>query len=148
MSAPRQPTHELKGPFDTSLGVPIMTLVSIIIVASVALTGCATLQRSSAANTERLLTAAGFQMQPADTAEQQQVFGAMPANRLRNRPHGDSVEYWYADPTSCRCVYVGGPREYAAYQRLRTQQQNAQERLRIEENAINWAPWAHGYSEY
>jgi hypothetical protein len=125
-----------------------MKRVLLILAASVSLTGCATLQRSWAGNTEQLLAAAGFKMQLADTPEQQQQLAAMPAYRLSNQPKGDSVEYAYADPTTCKCVYVGGPKEYAAYQRLMTQQQNAQERLRIEENSINWAPWAPGYSGY
>ncbi len=109
-----------------------MKLVLLILAASVGLTGCAAIQRSQARDTEQLLAAAGFKMQLADTAERQQQLPAVPAYRLLNRTKGDGVEYTYADPTNYKCVYVGGPKEYAAYQRLMTEQQIAQE------NAMNW----------
>jgi len=35
----------------------------------------------------------------------------------------------------------GGSKEYSAYQRLVTEQQITQERLRAEEDAMNWALW-------
>ena len=116
-------------------------LVVLILAASVGVTGCAAIQRSRARDTEQLLAAAGFRMELADTAEQQQQLAAMPAYRLVNRTKGDGVEYTYADPTSCKCVYVGGSKEYAEYQRLITEQQIAQERIWAEENATNWRPW-------
>jgi uncharacterized protein YceK len=112
-----------------------MKLLLLILAASVGLTGCAAIQRSQARSTEHLLAAAGFRTQPADTAEQQQQIGAMPAYRLLNRAKGDGVEYTYADPTSCKCVYVGGPGEYSAYQRLMTERQIDQDRMWAEQDA-------------
>jgi hypothetical protein len=118
-----------------------MKLVVVILTVSAGFTGCAAIQRSQARDTEQLLAAAGFRMQLADTAEQQQQFAAMPAYRLVNRPKGDGVEYTYADPMSCKCVYVGGSKEYTEYQRLMTEQQIAQERIWAEENSMGWRPW-------
>jgi len=123
-----------------------MKLVLLILAASVGLTGCAALQRSWARDTEQLLAAAGFRMQLADTAERQQQLAAMPAYRLVNHPKGDGVEYTYADPTNCKCVYVGGSKEYAAYQRLVTEQQIAQDRIWAQDNTMNhWGWWGPGY---
>jgi hypothetical protein len=119
-------------------------LTFLILVATVGLTGCAAIQRSGARDTERLLAAAGFKMQPAGGAEQQQQLAAMKPYRLVSRPRGDGIEYTYADPTNCKCVYVGGSTEYSAYQRLVTEQQIAQERIWAEEDAMNWglgSPW-------
>lgn len=118
-----------------------MKLVLLILAASVGLTGCAAIQRSQARDTEQLLAAAGFKMQLADTAEQQQQLAAMPAYRLSNRPKGDGVEYTYADPTNCKCMYVGGSTEYTEYQRLMTEQQIAQDRIWAAEDAMNWGLW-------
>jgi len=122
-----------------------MKLVLLILAASVGLTGCAAIQRSWARDTEQLLAAAGFRMQLADTAERQQQLAAMPAYRLLNRTKGDGVEYTYADPTNCKCVYVGGSKEYAAYERLVTEQQLAQDRRWAAEDAwrTGWGggPW-------
>jgi hypothetical protein len=39
--------------------------------------------------------------------------------RLVSRTRDGTVEYVYADPANCRCVYVGGPGEYAEYERLK-----------------------------
>jgi uncharacterized protein YceK len=122
-----------------------MKVMVVILAVSAGLTGCAAIQRSQARDTEQLLAAAGFRMQLADTAQQQQQLAAMPAYRLVNHPKGDGVEYTYADPTNCKCAYVGGSKEYAEYQRLMTEQQIAQERLWAEENAMNWRPWGQWY---
>jgi hypothetical protein len=79
-------------------------------------TGCATIQRYQASRTEEVLAAAGFQKRPADTAELRSV----PPYRITRRTQGGNVVYTYADPDNCRCVYVGGDKEYSEYERLST----------------------------
>ena len=118
-----------------------MKVVLFIFAAGVALTGCAAIERSQARGTEQLLAAAGFRAQLADTAEQQQQLAATPAYRLLNRTKSDGVEYTYADPTNCKCLYVGGAKEYAEYQRLMTEQRMARERLLDEAEARDWGRW-------
>jgi uncharacterized protein YceK len=103
-----------------------MKLVSLILVVSVGLTGCAAIQQPRARDAEQLLAAAGFRMQLPDTTEWQQQLAAVPAYRLLSRTKFDGVEYTYADPTNCKCVYVGGSKEYSEYQRLATERQVAQ----------------------
>lgn len=117
-------------------------LASVTLAAVVALTGCATMRQSQARDTEQLLAAGGFKMQLADTAEQQQHLAAMPPYQLVSRTKDGTVEYSYADPKTCKCVYVGGPKEYSAYQRLATERQIAQERLWAAEDAqLGWGAW-------
>ena len=120
-----------------------MKRVSVILAAMVGLTGCAAIQRSQAHDTEHLLAAAGFKMQLADTTARQQQLAAMPAYRLLNRAKGDGVEYTYADPTKCKCVYVGGPDEYSAYQRLLEERQIDQDRVWAAQDGMSWGlrPW-------
>ena len=89
----------------------------VAIAATVILTGCATIRRPETTDTEQLLAAAGFTMQPTDPADQQ--LEATPPYRLVSRARDGAVEYVYADPDRCRCVYVGGPSEYAEYGRLK-----------------------------
>jgi uncharacterized protein YceK len=122
-----------------------MNLMVFILATSVALTGCATIRRAQARDAEQLLAAAGFRMERADTAERQQQLAAMPAYRLLDHPKGDGFEYTYADPTNCQCVYVGGAKEYSAYQRLLTERQIAQERIWAEQDAFGWGPWGRWY---
>jgi len=103
-----------------------MTMVlSVWLAVAVTLTGCATLRRSEARSTEQLLAAAGFVMRPADAAEPQPGLAEMPPYRLESRTKDGRVVYTYADPGACKCLYVGGSKEYSEYQRLRAQRQIA-----------------------
>jgi hypothetical protein len=101
------------------------TVLSIALAAAMVLTGCATIRRSEARSTEQLLAAAGFVMRPADTAERQQRLAARPPHRLESHDNDGKVVYTFADPDGCKCLYVGGPKEYAEYQHLRLQRQIA-----------------------
>jgi hypothetical protein len=103
-------------------------LGSLTLAAVVGLTGCATIRGWQARDTGQLLAAAGFEKQITATAEQQQRLEAMPPYRLVSGTKDGAVEYTYADPQHCRCVYVGGPSEYAKYQRLMAERRIAQAR--------------------
>lgn len=129
-AAPPRSDHRLAG-----LACASLTLATVVVLA-----GCATMRQSQARDTEQLLAAGGFTMQRADTAEQQQHLAAMPPYRLSSRTTDGAVEYTYADPANCKCVYVGGPAEYSAYQRLSRERQIARERLWAAEDA-SWADW-------
>jgi hypothetical protein len=121
-------------------------VASLTLAATVGLTGCATMQGWQARDTGQLLAAAGFEMQVAATGEQQQRLEAMPPYRLVSHTKDGAAEYTYADPQHCRCVYVGGPGEYAKYQRLTTERQIAQERRWATEDAMRvgwgWGAWS------
>jgi len=119
----------------------------ILIFATVllALSGCAAIRRHEAASTEQLLAAAGFQIRPADNPERVHDLAVMPPLKIVARSQDNSVRYTFADPYKCRCVYVGGSKEYSAYQRLVTEQQIAQERLWAEEDSMNWGLWGPWY---
>ena len=81
--------------------------------------GCATIQRLDARETERMLAAAGFRIVLADTPERQEDLRSRPPQRIVSRIKDSNVEYTYADPDNCHCVYVGGEKEYSEYERLR-----------------------------
>lgn len=73
-----------------------------------------------------MLTAAGFHMVPADTLERQEDLRSRPPHRIMSGTKDSSVEYTYADPDNCHCVYIGGEKEYSEYERLRVQKEIAQ----------------------
>src|SRR5437870_13344188 len=100
-------------------------VLSVALAAATMLTGCATFRGSEARSTEELLAAAGFVMRHADTTERQRRLAAMPPYRLESYTKDDKVVYTYADPDGCKCLYVGGPKEYSEYQRLRVQRRIA-----------------------
>ena len=73
-----------------------------------------------------MLTAAGFHMVSADTLDRQNDLRSMPPHRIVSRRKDGTVEYTYADPDNCRCVYIGGEKEYSEYDRLRVEREIAQ----------------------
>jgi uncharacterized protein YceK len=107
--------------------------------------GCATIHRHEAASTEQLLAAAGFQMRPTDTAERASELSTMPPLKIVARTQDSEARYTFADPYNCRCLYVGGPKEYATYQRLAVEKQAVQDQLWAEEDAMDWALWGPWY---
>src|SRR5437667_529623 len=118
------------------------TVLSLALTAAMMLTGCATIRGSDARSTEQLLAAAGFVMRPADTAERQQRLAALPPYRLESRTKDGKVVYTYADPGACQCLYVGGSKEYAEYQRLRVQRQIAEDQAwAAQETQMDWGIW-------
>jgi hypothetical protein len=110
-----------------------------------ALSGCAAIHRNEAASTDQLLAAAGFQVRPADNPERAHDLTVMPPLKIVARTQDNDVRYTFADPYKCRCLYIGGSKEYSAYQRLLTEQRIAQEQLRAEEDAMNWGLWGPWY---
>ena len=113
----------------------------VIAAAVLTLSGCATIRRHEAASTEQLLAAAGFQMRPADNADREHDLSVMPPLKLVARSQGDQVSYTFADPYKCRCLYVGGPKEYSAYQNILLERQMEAERIREEQEALDWGVW-------
>ena len=61
-----------------------------------------------------MLAAAGFQRRPEELR-------SLPPQQIVSRTKGGKVEYAYADPDICGCVYVGSDSEYSEYERLKTQ---------------------------
>jgi hypothetical protein len=87
---------------------------------------CAAIQRFEVRDTERMLVAAGFHMRLADTPESQEDLRSIPPYRIVSRTKDRNVVYMYADPDNCRCIYVGGNKEYSAYERRRVEREITQ----------------------
>ena len=95
------------------------TTLAVFAVAATLLTGCAAIQASQARDTERLLGAAGFKTHLVSAGDD--PLNTAPPHRLVKRTRDGVVEYVYADPDHCRCVYVGGQNEYLAYRHLESE---------------------------
>lgn len=94
--------------------------MSVLLAISASLgAGCAMIQGLEAIETERMLTAAGFHMRPADTVERQEDLRSMRPHTIVRRTENGNAVYMYADPDTCHCVYVGTNTEYSEYERLR-----------------------------
>lgn len=109
---------------------------------------------------------AGFLVRPANTPERQAMLARLPAHKFVRHAKGDNIQYVYADPSVCRCLYVGSQAAYAKYQENKQSDQRIKELkrdLRDHENAAedddfnaqvyddpawNWNAWGPWGSEY
>jgi hypothetical protein len=117
--------------------------VGTLLILVGALGGCAAIERQEALDTEKLLTAAGFQMRPADSAERRQHLASMPPHAIVARREGAKTVYTYADAQNCRCFYVGGGKAYAQYRQLEVSEEIARDMSAASVNAasMNWDVW-------
>jgi hypothetical protein len=111
-----------------------------------ALSACAAIHRQEAADSEVLLKQAGFHTRAADSPERQQDLVTMPSRQIVERDQNGAAVYSFADPDNCRCLYVGGQKEYAKLQELRQQRiddHNQLARLSSFESGVSdlWGPW-------
>ena len=80
-------------------------------------------------------------MRPADSSERRADLSTLPPNKLVAQTKDGKVVYTFADPDNCHCLYVGGPSEYSAYQRLKVQKEIAQDAEAASMNWSLWGPW-------
>src|ERR1700732_5361607 len=105
------------------------TLILPLVALGLSVTGCATIRAHQTAETEQILSAAGFQVQPADTPEKLAHLQTLtPWTALRDGRDGQP-QYVYADPETCKCLYVGDEQRYQKYQKLSLQKKIADEQL-------------------
>jgi predicted nucleic acid-binding protein len=110
------------------------------------LAGCAAIEKQETRSTEQLLSAAGFDIKPADTPDKLATLRAMKQNKLVRRQTKDGkLQFLYADAAVCRCVYVGDEQAYQRYQDLAVQQQIAIADQEAELDASMDTPWAYDW---
>ena len=115
-----------------------MVITFALLGGLVTLSGYASVRQREAVDTERLLTGAGFQQQLADSPERLAHLRTMPPLKLVARNRDGRVVYTFADPESCRCLYVGGAKEYATYQLLAVQHEVSRE---VDAGSGPWGSW-------
>ena len=112
---------------------------------AVALAGCAAIERDEAKQTEQTLAAAGFQMRPADTPAKLADLERLQQHKLVRHDRDGETTYVYADAADCKCLYTGNQENYDQFQKLRVQEDVAeQEEMAAEMNqqaAMNWEMW-------
>lgn len=114
----------------------------LAVVATLAISGCATVTNRER---ESDLAAAGFVDRPANTAERQTMLAKLPPHKFLRRVREDRVNYVYADPSGCNCLYVGTQKAYGRYQRQQQRQKIADENALAASDyanaSWNWGAW-------
>jgi hypothetical protein len=110
-----------------------------------ALAGCAAIEKHEAEQTEQLLSAAGFQIRPADTPAKLADLERLQQHKLVRHDRNGEATYVYADAADCRCLYTGDRQNYDEFEKLQVQEDvAAQEEMAAEMNqqaAMNWEMW-------
>ena len=102
-------------------------------------TGCETSK-----NKENALTAAGFKIITPQTEKQEAKLKALPKNRVTLTHKDGKILYIYPDVANNR-AYVGGPKQYQAYRRIRLDQKISEDDLEAAEmnqdESMEWNEW-------
>jgi hypothetical protein len=115
----------------------------IAIACTALLVGCATTQ-TAMQNRESMLVASGFKVITPKTAAQQQKLQNLPPGKVTMIQKGKKTYYIFPDPVHNRS-YVGGPKEYQAYQQLSAANKLAGEDLETgemyQDSEMQWSSW-------
>jgi hypothetical protein len=94
--------------------------------------------------TEQILAGAGFQKKVADSpAKLAHLKTLTPARKLVTHQREDRLYYVYADPETCKCLYVGTAAQYqlALANRLERDRLEAMQE-HLDDDAVIWTLWA------
>jgi hypothetical protein len=109
---------------------------------TVALAGCAAIQKDNTQTTEQTLAAAGFQMKLADTPAKLAQLKGLPQRKLVPQQQNGAIRFVYVDAQYCQCVYAGTETNYQQYQKLALERQIAMEEASAAQmNAMDWNMW-------
>ena len=118
-------------------------------IMAILLAGCAAIEKQDTEGTEQLLSAAGFNIKPADTPEKLASLQVMKQHKVvRRELSNGQLRFLYADAAVCRCLYVGDEQAYQQYQKLAVQQENAlmDQQAALDNSLDNW--WAYDTDAY
>jgi hypothetical protein len=125
------------------------SLAAISISVAIGLAGCASMS-GLVRRKENLLAAAGFDAHPANTSQREAELKSLPPDKFVTRAKGDHIEYFYADPLVCNCLYTGDQKAFDNYKHEVFQRRIANERqltARMYREppgwwyGWNWGPW-------
>ena len=140
------------GGFCTNGRSPFMKSTTRLFLSSIA-AGCTALLMSCAStqtttqNRENMLVASGFKVITPKTAAQKQKLQNLPPGNVTMIKKGKKTYYVFPDPAHNQ-AYVGGPKEYRAYQQIRADKKLAREDLQdaemYQDASMEWSVWEGG----
>ncbi|HMF81082.1 MAG TPA: hypothetical protein VK562_06735, partial [Candidatus Acidoferrum sp.] len=123
-----------------------IVLATIMAAYTALLVSCATTQTTTQ-NRESMLVASGFKVITPTTAAHQQKLQNLPPGKVTMIKKRGKTFYIFPDPAHNQ-AYIGGPREYQAYQQLRAENKLTKEDLETAEmyqdSEMQWSLWGGG----
>ena len=120
----------------------------LIVVAVLALAGCASYAERYAQSNEQGLVAAGFEMRRADTPEKLAALQALTQRKILVYKRPDRLYFVWPDARFCQCLYLGNEAQYQEYSRLGFEQKLEREQITAAEEKEAaalfdgpWGPW-------
>jgi hypothetical protein len=122
----------------------ILRSIGILALCSM-FTGCTMM----AIQTERQLSASGFQMKLADTEAKANHLASLKQRKLFPTKKDGKLVYVYADAKACQCLYVGSESDYQRYQQMVVTQREIDEQRETAEEmddaSMEWDSWGPWY---
>ncbi len=120
---------------------------AIVVGSALSLAACTTVD-TAIPSKESSLAAAGFIAKLASTPQRKAMLMRLPPNKFLLRTHGNTVNYVYADPSNCNCLYVGSQQAYDRYRQFQQQEKNADRQMSAAQayqdanwDWRRWGPW-------
>jgi len=125
----------------TILGGSLLAALALVVLAA----GCAT---SNLLDRENVAVGAGFKVITPAKPDQQALLRKLPADKVTRINYGGKTYFVLPDLQNNQ-AYVGGPKQYQAYQQLRQKQEKNSENHEWfptdeqagEINAMDWSQW-------
>lgn len=118
---------------------------------SIGMASCAT-ETQTVQRKENNLAAAGFVVRPANTPAREAMLKRLPPNKFLTRTRGKTVNYVYADPVNCNCIYVGTQQAYSNYRQSQVQERIANRQLLAAHTYADadwdWSRWGSNFSNF
>ncbi|CAB1079527.1 hypothetical protein D1AOALGA4SA_7237 [Olavius algarvensis Delta 1 endosymbiont] len=115
--------------------------IAVFTVLSIALAGCASIEKSNATDAQQMLAAAGFKMKLADTPEKLAHLKTLTQRKVVPHDKDGKPVYIYADAEFCRCLYAGDEDAYDRYEKMVVRENVAEMNEAAE---MNWGMWGPG----
>lgn len=106
-------------------------------------TGCSVIRQNDAPMKENTLVSAGFMPRPVNTPKREADLTSLTPYKIQMTNHKGKTLYLYPDPKN-KVIYAGGPKEYAAYKKMATEQRALAEKRMSDRE---WDYWTSTYGE-
>ncbi len=113
---------------EAATAVKQLYVLILLMLAAIAVASCSSRNGSSqVAQTEAMLTEAGFQPVRLTSPDQIEIAKTLPTHEMHYYDTGNGPVFWYYDPDECGCVYVGGTGDYDRFEDAQKQEHDISE---------------------